>query len=108
MRESILILVIVAGVLAAPILCAVGVAAHECVCDPVDCCDEEAFCEQDPCDDGYQRENGRQNELETAGAALRYMAGVEHTADGHGHLAPSASPPSRNLPYPDSDLPLRI
>ena len=108
MREPILILVIVAGVLSAPILCAAGVAAHECVCAPVDCCDEEAFCEQDPCDDAYQRENGRQTELETAVAAAQPLAGVEHTVDGYDHLAPPASPPSRNLPFPDSDLPLRI
>jgi hypothetical protein len=108
MREAILIIAIVGGVLAAPLLCASGVAEHECVCDPVDCCDEEAFCEQDPCDDAYQRENGRQNELETTVAEARPLGGLEHTADSCGHRTPSGIPPSRNLPFPDSDLPLRI
>ena len=108
MRESILILVIVGGVLAAPVLCLAGVAAHECVCDPVECCDEEAFCEQDPCDDAYQRENGRGQDLRAVVAAALPLAGVEDPVSGQSSAAPSMHPHSRNLPFPESDLPLRI
>jgi hypothetical protein len=107
MRESILILVIAAGVLAAPLLCAVGVSAHECVCDTVDCCDDETFCEKDPCTDGYQRENWRQDEI-SAAVAPQALTGL--TPDPRRGLEDSASavPPRPNLPFPDSDLPLRI
>ena len=108
MREAILILAIVGGVLAAPVLCTAGVTEHECVCADTDCCDKEVICEQDPCDDAYQRENGRRQDLGTTIAAALPLAGVADTTVGHDYCALPAKPPSRNLPFPDSDLPLRI
>lgn len=106
MRESILILFIVGGVFAAPLLCAAGIAAHECVCDPAECCDDDSFCEMDPCADGLLLENWRHEELDAAAPMLQPQTGVEPEADLH-KICTYTAPCRRNLPFRDTDLPLR-
>jgi hypothetical protein len=109
MLRAAFVLVVVGGLFAAPLLCDVGVAAHACACDSADCCAEEAACELDTCDDVYKTEDWRKQCPVAAPVAALPIVGQETSADGMNLTVPTSSHhPSRNQPFPTSDLPLRI
>ena len=108
MMRTILILAVVGSILAPPLLCDAGVAAHECVCDTSDCCVEETACDLDPCNDLYNIEDWRRQHNIMAAAAALSLVGLDVSAAEQTSFVPSEHNPSQNRPFPDSDLPLRI
>lgn len=108
MRPAILILTFVGGILAAPLLCTAGVTEHECVCDSVECCAEEATCELDPCDAVYQGKDRREQDHISVGVLAPLAIRVEVLPEDESPTGPPLLRISGNRPFPDSDLPLRI
>jgi len=107
MQRAILILTLVGGILAAPLLCGAGVTAHECICDSTACCAEETTCEPDPCSDVYKE--GRQKHLPMADTAqVSLLVGVEVSPAMESPRVMFAQETGGNKPFPDSDLPLLI
>jgi hypothetical protein len=103
-----LVLAIVGGILAAPLLCDAGVAEHDCVCAFSECCDQEVTCDLDPCADVDKTENWRKQDSMASNVPALPLNGADIPVTRQSSAAPSGHLPSRNRPYPASDLPLLI
>lgn len=116
----------------APALCAAGVLTHPCECSEgveecgsccasdeelgCDCVDEGCShdgCDNDPCGATAAAEKGRTQPrvpvFEIAVLGLPDLLQKDRSAPGES-LTASSGPPglARNLPYPPSDIPLRV
>ena len=107
-RRLTVVLVIIGGFLAVPVLCDTGVAEHGCICDTTDCCVEEVLCELDPCGDVYKTEEWRDGDSGIGIVARLPLEGIDDATVVLATNAPTRQHPFRNQPYPDSDLPLLI
>jgi hypothetical protein len=91
-----------------PLLCTAGVTEHGCVCETSECCTDEATCEPDPCDVVYQKEARREHDQGEPSVVVPPLAGIEISVTGEDPPAVSPRYNCCNLPYPSSDLPLRV
>ena len=106
MQRNLLILVVMSGILAAPFLCDAGVTVHECHCETVECCADEAACEPDPCDDVYKDTRQNEDTVDDPGTAATVQVGTVLPAS-----SPFPSPSATcdcDQSIPDRTLPLLI
>ncbi len=108
MSRATFAIVLVGSILVVPLLCTAGVTEHDCICVPTQCCAEEASCEPDPCDVVYAKECRREKDHDATTVIMPPLAGVAALATGEGIPAASGRDTCCNLPFPYSDLPLRI
>jgi len=108
MTRTTLIFTLVSSILTVPSLCAAGIAAHGCVCDVTECCDDETSCEFDPCSVIYEEQSQRRQAPVSANAQTL----APNSTSIPSVRADSTLTPVRdrygNRPFPSSDLPLRI
>lgn len=101
-----------AALLAIPALCMAGAAEHACECGEFAACGHEAACSSDPCSSILTRPRQLSTEIATSfsvPAACVVLAAddVDSTLQPAWNPHPESSPDGR-LPFPHSDIPLRI
>ena len=108
MSRTVFVIALVGGILALPLLCIAGVTEHDCVCVSVECCAEETTCEPDPCNAIYEKKDRREPDPDGVPAIVPPLSGISASVIVDGPAAASTQDTCCNLPFPDSDLPLRI
>ena len=108
MSRATVIIALVGSILVVPLLCTAGVADHECICTSTECCEEETTCEPDPCDAVYEKQDRRKQDQGVAHCIIPPLARVAASSPGEGLLTTCERGTCSNLPYPNSDIPLRI
>ncbi|MCH7719856.1 MAG: hypothetical protein IH988_02540 [Planctomycetes bacterium] len=110
--HTVAIVLFTAALLAIPVLCMAGAAAHACECGEFSECGHEAACSSDPCASILTRPRQVSADVATSIGAPAECA-VLATDDGDATLQPARkprpeSPSDEGLPFPRSDIPLRI
>ena len=106
------IVVFTAALLAIPVLCLAGAAAHACECGEFSDCGHEAACSSDPCASILTRPRQASVDVATSiSVPAECVALVDDDSDATVQPARTPhpdSPPDAHLPFPRSDIPLRI
>ena len=107
-------LLCIAAILAIPALCMAGATSHECDCGQASECSHETGCLTDPCTSMVVRPRHADADAD-ADASTRALipAALEPQSPETGervvHPARAPTPPRhKRLPFPQSDIPLRI
>lgn len=108
MRRTPLILTLVCGILAAPLLCDAGIVEHDCVCDVAECCADEPTCELDPCSVVYEKQSQRHRDTTTPNVLTPVLVGFDVSPACSDEAITSVQYTSDNNPFPYHDLPLQI
>ncbi len=110
--HTVAIVLFTAALLAIPTLCMAGAAAHACECGEFSKCGHEATCSSDPCASILARPRQVSADVATwIGAPTEGVVLVTDDCDATPQPARkphSESPPDERLPFPRSDIPLRI
>jgi hypothetical protein len=108
MQQTTIIFAIVCVLLVTPLVCDAGIAEHDCVCDAAECCTDDLSCERDPCDVVYEPNVQRDREPSAVAVSAQFVTGVILSPP---YAGVATAPPwrdSSNIPFPFSDLPLRV
>ena len=110
--HTVAIVLFTAALLAIPALCMGGAAEHACECGEFAECGHEAACSSDPCSNILKRPRQVNADVATsigvpAACVALAASGVDSTLQPARNPHPESAPDGR-LPFPRSDIPLRI